>query len=152
MHRVVQQLVTSGIYHNGMQKITLPDALTTQATACRPCLLRPACAQLRRRASTVSFGLRPAFRVSTAQKQRLSPSAAQEQPDRQSTVDNGQIQSPTGSDIRPQVSESKLSAEVKEEPRLGLAGSIVMWGFLVVSSMSEHGCRLCSLISEGIQV
>ena len=149
MHRVVQQFVKTGIYHNDMQKITLLGAPTTQVSACRPCLLRPACAQLRRRASTVSFGLRPAFRVSTAQKQRLSPSAAQEQPDRQSTVDNGQIQSPTGSDIRSQISESKLPAEVKEEPRLGLAGSIVMWGFLVVSSTSEYGCRLCTLTSAG---
>ena len=47
-------------------------------------------------------------------------------------MDNGQIQSPTGSDLRPEVSESKLPAKAKEEPRVGLAGSIVMWGFLVV--------------------
>lgn len=117
-----------------MQSLTIQGTAKLDIKACCPRLLRPARVHHTTGAFSPSFAARPSLRRSgRCYTQRLSPTAAQEQPDREPSVDNGQIQSPTGSDLRPQVSESKLPAETKAEPRVGLAGSIVMWGFLVVS-------------------
>lgn len=125
-----------------MQSSTGLGAARSTGLACCPRLLRPVCAHLKPRAVFQSFSATSALRQSTSsRRQRLCTiTAAQDQPDREPSVDNGQIQSPTGSDLRPQVSESKISADVKEEPKLGLAGSIVMWGFLVVCVQCDAMC------------